>query len=78
MWPHKIYAANVTQRSVRASARELRTALRAAPEPVKEEIQRLLLQLQALDEQCDDLLARVGDNDEVDPETDPKSVREER
>lgn len=78
MWPHKIYAANVTQRSVRASARELRTALRAAPEPVKEEIQRLLLQLQALDEQCDDLLAKVGDNDEVDPETDPKSVREER
>jgi hypothetical protein len=78
MWPHKIYAANVTQRSVRASARELRTALRAAPEPVKAEIQRLLLQLQALDEQCDDLLAKVGDNDEVDPETDPKSVREER
>ena len=78
MWPHKIYAANVTQRSVRASARELRTALRAAPEPVKEEIQRLLLQLQALDEQCDDLLAKVGDNDEVDPETDPKSVQEER
>ena len=67
-WPLRIFAYSVAQRSIRVSARELRVAMRHAPDSLKPELEATLERLQAHDEACDTLLDGENEPQELDVE----------
>jgi len=56
VFPTRALATVVAQHHVRAAAKELRIALKRAPDPFRDELRELLNRLATLDEQFDDSL----------------------
>jgi hypothetical protein len=68
LWPRDVVAYLVVQRRVRAAARELRAATRAAPTPMKPTVVGVLDTLASLDEAIDAALDRTGEADAPEPD----------
>lgn len=67
-WPLRIFAYNVTQRSIRVAARELRVAMRYAPAALRADLELTMERLQAHDDACDALLETENEPQELDVE----------
>jgi hypothetical protein len=63
LWPRDVVGYLVLQRRVRAAARELRAATRAAPTPMKATVVGVLDTLATLDEAIDAALDRTSEAD---------------